>query len=144
MHQINISGDNMSNYMANAFAPYEAKYRAMVIQQTWGHLFPNKPKYVGKVRIAKGLYPNSSECICGEKDLPESSPWWYKAITEFAFNVTEKMGDGEVAEFNIQVDIVECIEQLEDWQIEEEQTPDEWTEIHITELDKTILVEAWD
>ena len=135
----------MNDSMADAFAPAEEHHRNIVIHNTWGHLFPDKKQYKGKVRIAISLY--GGDCgIIDEKDLPQSSPWWFEAITTFAFEVGKDMEAGEVAEFDIQVDIVDCAEEAEDDIEAEEQMegePDTWTEIHIKQLAKIILIGAW-
>jgi len=133
--------------MPDAFGGAEAHYKSIVIHQTWGHLYPDKPQYKGKVRLAKQLYCSSNVEVLDEKDLPDASPWWYDAITEFAFEVDKDMDAGEVAEYDIQVDIVECVQELEEWEAKEYEEagiePDTWQEIHITPLFKTILIEAW-
>jgi len=134
--------------MARAFAPAEAHYKNIVITNTWGHLYPDKPQYKGKVRLVKEMYCSNSVHVLDEKNLPQSSPWWYDAITEFAFQVgLNDMEAGEVAEFDIQVDIVQCVRELEDWEAEEykelDMEPETWQEIHIKQLAKATIVKAW-
>ena len=102
------------NYMERAFAPAEAHYKNLMNIQTWGHLFPEKPKYKGKVRVANSLYGSQGTIILDEKNCPQSSPWWFDAINDFVYKVSDDMGSGEVAEFDIQVDIVHCVEELDE------------------------------
>lgn len=129
--------------MGLLIAGIDSHYRNIVIHKTWGHLFPNKSEYNGSVRIAKGIYQYSSNAIIDEQNLPDSSPWWFDAITDFALNATEKMENGEITEFCIQVNIVECVEELSAEQIEDEKTPDTWSEIHIKEVKKKIIRKGW-
>jgi len=115
----------------------EERYRTVVMHDTWGHLFPDKTQYIGKVRIAIPLY--GGQCgIIDEKDLPGASPWWHTAISTFAFDVGNTISNGEVVEFDIQVDIVDREEFNED-----NEEDDTWTEIHIKQLARTTLIEAW-
>ena len=125
-----------------AFGPAEAHYKNVCIHQTFGHLYPEQTHYEGTVRIASDIYGQTAvldEC----PNLPESSPWWYEAITNFTCDVSKDMEGGEVAAFKISVEIVEFIEELEQWQIDEEAVPEEWSEIHIKQQSKTILVKAF-
>lgn len=122
----------------NAFESVDAHYKNIVMHQTWGHLFPDKPQYVGKIRIARGIYPFSSNCIIDEQNLPESSPWWFDAITEFASSITNQMDYGEISEFDIKVDIIQCVKELEDGE-----PPEEWSEIHIKQLNKKVIRKGW-
>jgi len=137
------------NYMEAAMAPWESHYKALVYAHTWGHLYPEKPQYKGKIRIARSLYGSQGTVILDEKDLPCSSPWWYEAITEFVFSIDLKDGiqAGEVAEVDIQVDVIECVEELDEADQEEyNQDPWElktWSEIHIKQLRKATIVKAW-
>jgi hypothetical protein len=133
----------MANYMERAFAEAEAQHRNKINIDTWGHLFPEKKQYKGKIRVANSLYGSQGIVILDEKDLPRSSPWWYDAINDFVYKVSDDINAGEVVEFDIQVDIVHCIEELEDWEIEEEAEPDEWEEIRIKQIRKATIVKAW-
>ena len=128
-----------------AFAPAEAHYKSIVMHNTWGHLFPDKQFYEGKVIIAINYYESQGAVILDEKDLPQASPWWYDAITEFAWENFGKHKDHEarVYEVDVRVNIVDCEEELEQWQIDEEYEPDTWTEIQITELKRTAMVKAY-
>lgn len=137
----------MSKYtMDQAMAPWEAHYKMKVMHETWGHLFPDKQFYEGKVIIALNMYESQGAVILDEKDLPQASPWWYDAITEFAFEKfsQDKDADACVYEVDIRVNIVDCEEELEQWQIDEEYEPDTWTEIQISELKRTVLVKGYD
>ncbi len=123
-----------------AFAPALAHYKNVCIHQTFGHLFPDQLHYKGTVHIASDVYGQTNvldEC----PDLPNSSPWWYAAINDFASEVSKEMEGGEVAAFNISVDIVEIVEELEQWEIDEgDAEPDTFQQIHIKSQGKTILV----
>jgi hypothetical protein len=78
----------MSNQtMADAFAPAEARYRAEVMEHTWGHLAPQKNKtYRGHVIFALGCfgsdYLNPTVLVCELGNLG-SSPWFFDALIEF-------------------------------------------------------------
>lgn len=127
--------------MADVGAQIHADARNIAIHQTFGHLFPDKGYYGGTVRIAYALYGDI--VVMDEKGLPGSSPWWHFAINEFACKASEEMECGEVSEFQISVTIVACEEELEQWQIDEEYEADTWQEIHICQLTKKVLVEAY-
>ena len=138
----------MPNYMERAFAPAEAAHKAKIIQDTWGHLFPDKEHYTGQIRIASPYYGvHGSTVVLLESDsLPCSSPWWFDAVMEFSDTVGEDMKSGEVIDFDVEVEIVTVMEELEDWEIEEykeaELEPKIWKEIHITPVNRNILVEG--
>lgn len=155
----------MSKYtMDKAMAPWEAHYKSIVMHNTWGHLFPKERFYQGKVVIAINMYESQGAVILDEKDLPNASPWWYDAITEFAFEAFKDAdtNDGIVYEVDIQVEIVDCIEEISEedmegyrqqaeehkglsgWTLEEiVPTPDEWQEIHVKELKRTVMVKGY-
>jgi len=121
----------------------EAPYRNAVITNTWGHLFPTGLYYEGYVRIATSIY-QSDHGIIDEAIAVSSSPWWFDAITDFAFNAQEDMEDGEVAHFNIAVTIQSCIEEEPYYWTEED---GEWLEeapryqkINIVQQEKTIII----
>lgn len=72
--------------METVFAPVEARYRAAVREETWGHLAPARNKiYRGHIIFALGCFgsdrlnPTVLEC---ELDL-ESSPWFFNAMRDF-------------------------------------------------------------
>ena len=127
-----------------AFGPAEAHYKNKVMHQTWGHLFPEKDYYEGKVRVANTIYTGAT-IIDENSDLPGSSPWWFDAINTFIDTVETNMEDGEVSEFDISVNIVQCVEELEQWQLDDDPDvqPDKWQEIRIVELKKTIIAGAY-
>lgn len=81
----------MANYMAEVFAPIEARYHAQVIQATWGHLAPVKNRiYRGHVVFAVGCFGDDglnptaieSEFTNSKGEELESSPWFYDALTD--------------------------------------------------------------
>ena len=125
-----------------AFAPAIAYYKSLVIHSTWGHLFPNQIYYEGTIRLACPLYGAGMVIIDESESLPGSSPWWFDAVHGFANDIGANMEPGQVLEIAISASIIQCEEELEDWQIDEEQEPDTWTEIHIAQLKKTILLET--
>lgn len=127
-----------------AFGPYEAHYKSLVMHSTWGHLFPNQIYSEGTIRLACPLYGSGTVIIDESESLPGSSPWWFDAVHGFANNISDNMEPGQVLEIAISVSVVQCEEELEDWQIDEEQEPDKWSEIHIAQLKKTILLENKD
>lgn len=140
----------MPNYMAEAFAPVEAVYKARIMQDTWGHLFPDKEHYEGQIRIASPFYGSqgSSIVLHESESLPCSSPWWFEAVMEFADDAAEDLKSGEVVDFHVRVEIVTVMEELEDWEIkeyvEEGLEPETRKEIHITPVNMNILVEGND
>ena len=140
----------MPNYMAEAFAPAEAVYKARIMQDTWGHLFPDKEHYEGQIRIASPFYGSqgSSIVLHESESLPCSSPWWFEAVMEFADDAAEDLKSGEVIEYDVKVDIVTVFEELEDYEIEEYKeagtVPESRLEIHITPVNTNILVEGND
>ncbi len=78
--------------MADAFAPVEARYRAQVMQETWGHLAPRKHKtYRGSIVFAIGCYGSDYlNPTVLSSDFPDS-PWMYESIMDF-------LGDGQHAD----------------------------------------------
>ncbi len=72
---------------ADVFAPVEARYRAQVEEETWGHLAPRRNRtYQGHIVFAVGCFGNDPlnpvalECDFGEL---ESSPWFFDALEDF-------------------------------------------------------------
>lgn len=72
--------------LADAFAPVEARYRAEVYEETWGHLAPRRNKtYRGYAIFTFGCFgseylnPTVLECELGI----DSSPWFHSALIEF-------------------------------------------------------------
>jgi len=123
-------------------ASIDAHNKKIVMHNTWGHLYPDQPNYEGTVRISKDIYGQTT-VLDESNTLPQGSPWWHAAIFEFANEVSTDMEGGEVIAFKICVDIVECIEDQEDWLDEDDYEPEEWNEIHIKSLVKTILIKPF-
>lgn len=72
--------------MEAAFAPADAKYKAEVMEATWGHLAPRRnKKYQGHITFALGCYgsdylnPTVLKCTI---DV-DSSPWFFDAMEDF-------------------------------------------------------------
>jgi hypothetical protein len=86
----------------DVFAPIEAKYKADIMKNTWGHLAPKKNKvYKGKIVYAVGCFGNDSlnptVLVCNFKEL-DSSPWFFNALTDFIHSLKLKE-EGCVYEF---------------------------------------------
>lgn len=153
----------MSKYtFDNAMAQWEARYKAQIYTETFGHLYPDQAAYEGTVLIGVDMYNNQNAVVLDEKGLPNASPWWYEAITSFA-NDNFYKAEGRVYEVKIKVEIVNCVGEIseedmegyrqqaeehkgeEGWTLEEiVPEPDKWSEIHITELERKCLLEAYD
>lgn len=130
-----------------AFGPVEAKYKSEVMHDTWGHLYPDNVAYKGVIGVAVSLYPaHGGPVIISEVDLPVSSPWWYNAVTDFVYESCKDELEGAVLEIDVKVEIVDCKEELTEEEAKEyaeaELEPKTWQEIHITELNKTTLIEG--
>lgn len=77
--------------IADAFAPWEAHYHALVMADTWGHLAPKKNKtYRGCIVFAVGIFgsdnlnPTALHCeFRSGKDELDSSPWFFDAMADF-------------------------------------------------------------
>ncbi len=132
--------------MDEVYAPIDAHYKNIVLHQTWGHLFPQGIYYEGYVRIANSIYSYFDAAVLNEQIEISSSPWWYEAITEFAYQVNKDMDDGEVADFKIAV-IVETVledypEYLEPDEIEDFEQ-ESYQRLNISTLKKTLLVKGY-
>jgi hypothetical protein len=73
--------------IADAFAPAEARYKSLVLANTWGHLAPRKNRtYKGYAIYALGCFGddhlNPTALECEFKGL-DSSPWFFDALMEF-------------------------------------------------------------
>jgi hypothetical protein len=73
--------------IADVFVPVEAKYKAEVMANTFGHLAPKKNRtYKGRVVYAVGCFGNDdlnpTTLVCDFKGL-DSSPWFYNTLMEF-------------------------------------------------------------
>ena len=86
--------------LADAFAPAEARYKAAVMVDTWGHLAPKKnTTYRGHFVFAVGCFgsdhlnPTAIECEFNdpEEEL-ESSPWFYEALNDFMQEMDTEAG----------------------------------------------------
>ena len=123
----------------------EAPYHNAVLHQTWGHLFPTGIYYEGYIRIAKSIY-QSDHGIIDEAIAVSSSPWWFAAITDFAFDMQDEMEDGEVSQFKIAVTIQMCEVERPDWWDEEfegEYVPETYQQINITAQEKIIIIKPF-
>ena len=83
----------MTTTLGVAFASVEAKYRADILEATWGHLAVTKNKtYRGTLIVAWGTYNSGhlNPTIVQDNMGIESSPWWYDAVHSF---VGELKGD---------------------------------------------------
>ena len=141
----NIHGTDMS--YEEAFGPYEAHYKSIILHNVWGHLFPDQIYYEGAIRLAGPMYgAHGSVVIIDESEsLPGSSPWWYDAICGFAEKAGGDLEAGQVIEVAVAVSIVQCEEEPEQWLLDEgDWEPDTWTEIHISQMKKTMLLENKD
>lgn len=83
--------------IAEAFALAEARYKAAVMEETWGHLAPKKNKtYKGFIVFAVGCYGNDPLnpviLLCEFKDL-DASPWFFDAMSDFLANHKEEIGN---------------------------------------------------
>jgi hypothetical protein len=66
--------------LADAFAPYEAQYKAEVMANTWGHLYPEpRKKYPGFVIFAHSAYGDLVVIKSEFDDLPDS-PWFFEDL----------------------------------------------------------------
>jgi len=71
------------NYMAEAFAPAEAKYRSQVLHATWGHLAATEGvKHPGTILFAHGEY---GDIVPLRADFPtvNDSPWFFDAMSDY-------------------------------------------------------------
>jgi hypothetical protein len=86
--------------MHDVFASWEAHYRELQIQDTWGHLAPKKNKtYKGRVVFAIGLFGNDPlnplPIVCEFKNL-DSSPWFYDSLNNFLQDLVQQQRDKEI------------------------------------------------
>ena len=144
------------NPIEAACAQHEANAKVEVMHNTWGHLFPKKKHYTGKLRIAYSGYSDMDNAVVDEKFDFDCSPWWYDAVTDFACDSKELIGaeDGEVWDLDVNVDIVEKYsdDEIESWEDnelykdEEDWEPYEMEsheEMEITIIDKRRVLEAF-
>ena len=93
----------MSSGFADAFLPAEARDRERVMQETWGHLAPQKNKtYAGRIVYAVGAFGddplNPTMLVCEFKGL-DDSPWFFDAVAEFIGSRSQENETGNVYEF---------------------------------------------
>lgn len=73
--------------IADAFAPVEARYRDQIMEETWGHLAPEKGrKYPGHIIFAIGCYgddPLNPTVLQVNFDGLDDSPWFFESLTRF-------------------------------------------------------------
>lgn len=93
-----------SQTIADAFAPAEVRYKALVMESTWGHLAPKRnKKYRGHIVFAIGCFgsdhlnPTALRC---ELEGLASSPWFFDAMSDFLQSLETEAGgvyrfDGE-------------------------------------------------
>jgi hypothetical protein len=94
------------NYMQEAFAPAEAKYKAAVMAATWGHLEPEpRVEYRGDIVFTHGEYgdivvirtrlarPNRANAFLPTEELP-GSPGYFD--DEQTFVSRQRMEQGRV------------------------------------------------
>jgi hypothetical protein len=81
--------------IADVFIPVDARYRAQVQYETWGHLAPRKnKKYKGYIIFAVGCFgtghlnPTALEC---ELEL-DSSPWFFNVMMDFLRSMDGETG----------------------------------------------------
>lgn len=80
------------NYMEAVFAPAEARYRAAVLADTWGHLAPKRNViYRGHITFALGCFDSGdlNPTVLGFElndrhgNGLDSSPWFYDTLGDF-------------------------------------------------------------
>ena len=72
--------------LSEAFAPIEAINTAIVLKNTWGHLYPQiGRKYEGYILVAHGCYGDTIVVDQSFTDLPDS-PWFADDLFEFMRN----------------------------------------------------------
>lgn len=77
----------MSNYMEEAMAPAEAKYRNAVMRDTWGHLAPkHRTWYKGHIVFAyaqNGDMTIVSDYLYDGKKVLDGSPWFFQQSNDW-------------------------------------------------------------
>ncbi|MFT4064379.1 hypothetical protein [Paraburkholderia sp.] len=85
--------------MADVFAPVEARNRAIVMHNTWGHLAPEPRRiYRGEILFAHGEFGDLVVLRSKFRGLPDS-PWFYEHLTDFASDKAFKRRPGAVLRF---------------------------------------------
>lgn len=71
----------------NCFGKHEAKYRAQVQADTWGHLQAEEGKHYGSILFAVSEYNSQGAIIIKDNfKTVESNPWFFEALNEFISN----------------------------------------------------------
>ncbi|MEK6879452.1 MAG: hypothetical protein AABY22_07595 [Nanoarchaeota archaeon] len=85
---------------ADIFAPIEAHNRQVVLQNTWGHLAPQKnTTYRGEILFCKSDYNSGTITLISSKMDIDSSPWFYDSVHEFLYSF-DKLECGQVYKIN--------------------------------------------
>jgi len=92
-----------SQTISDAFAPEEARFKAQIMDMTWGHLAPKRNKlYRGHIVFAVGCFGDGSlnpvALSCEFKGL-DSSPWFFDAMSEFISQYGGEDNEGGVFRF---------------------------------------------
>jgi hypothetical protein len=90
--------------ISEVFAPIEARYRAEVMADTWGHLAPKRNKtYKGHIVFAVGCFGddplNPTVLSCDFKGL-DDSPWFFDAMADFIGEDENRGSEGNVYRFD--------------------------------------------
>jgi hypothetical protein len=88
--------------LIDAFSEHEARFKNHVITTTWGHLFPTESKE-GYLTLASTEYKDV--VIIKEEIDIEGSPWWFRAVHDFAYKIFSKAKVGTVKRIPISVTI---------------------------------------
>lgn len=74
---------NDLNYMERAFAPVEAENKRIVMEDTWGHLAPERNQtYTGYMLFTLGAWGDYTPICADFKGLPDS-PWFFDDMMSF-------------------------------------------------------------
>jgi hypothetical protein len=85
--------------LEEAFAPIEQVNRAIVINNTWGHLAPiPQQKYNGSILFCYGEYGDVTPIKTDFKNLP-NSPWFFEDMNEFISDKCNELSYGNVYKF---------------------------------------------
>lgn len=88
----------MGNWAEQVYAPVEQYNYNVVIQNTWGHLAPNKnTTYRGEILFCKSAYRSGSIILIDTKcDELDDSPWIYEAYHEYLNSIDNGLEYGTV------------------------------------------------
>lgn len=83
----------MGNWAEEAYAPALSAYKADVIQNTWGHLAPQKnTTYRGRMMVSKSGYGNADgKIIDMEWKALGDSPWLFDFVNDWIWENRETM-----------------------------------------------------